>query len=178
MRPPHGRQLFAAVLFVASTVVLAMQLINPSPIVVSVGEDSTEVAQLSGYFTYLDVAAIASAATLLGATGMYLLLGDAASEAPEPAAPASSEQSDELEPSEELLEARRQEWEDTAERLANNEQEIYETILEEDGVIAQSDIVDRTDCSKATVSRSLDSLETKDLVERKRRGMGNMVLLL
>jgi len=158
---PHGRQLFAAVLFVASTVVLTMQLINPSPIVVSVGENGTEVAQLSGYFTHLDVSIIAVAATLLGATGMYILVGDTASGSVQPArSTASGEQSENLEPSEELLESRRQEWEETAEYLANNERAIYEAILEEDGVIAQSDIVERTDCSKATVSRSLDSLET------------------
>ena len=37
--------------------------------------------------------------------------------------------------------------------------------------------VDRTDLSKATVSRMLDSLESKQLLERKRRGMGNVVVL-
>jgi len=39
------------------------------------------------------------------------------------------------------------------------------------------DIVEGTDLSKATVSRTLDTLESKDLVERKRKGMSNVVIL-
>ena len=65
----------------------------------------------------------------------------------------------------------------TADRLADNERAVYETVLAADGVIQQAEIVDRTDLSKATVSRMLDSLESKQLLERKRRGMGNVVVL-
>jgi uncharacterized membrane protein len=180
VRPPYGKQLFAAVVFLASTLVLALQLVNPSPVVVSVGENGTDVAELGQFFQYQDVAIIAVSACLLGASGSYLLLG------PEPREDTSSSDLDsqtepvdeEQAPSEELLDARRQEWEETAERLANNEETIYRVVLDADGVIAQNDIVEETDLSKATVSRTLDSLETKDLIERKRRGMGNMVLLL
>ncbi|MUV61442.1 MarR family transcriptional regulator, partial [Halobacterium sp. CBA1126] len=77
-----------------------------------------------------------------------------------------------------LLEARREQWEATAERLSSNEAAVYEAVLDADGVLPQADIVDRTDISKASVSRALDSLEARDLVERKRRGMGNVVVLL
>ncbi|MCD6411533.1 MAG: MarR family transcriptional regulator [Thermoplasmata archaeon] len=35
----------------------------------------------------------------------------------------------------------------------------------------------KTGISKASVSRALDLLESKGLVERRRRGMGNIVLL-
>jgi len=179
MRALHSTQLLATVTFLASIVVLTGQLVNPSPIMVSVSESSAEVTEIGTYFGYFEVGIITIAATFLGASATYLLVGDEAETANEaiPAATAS-EQSDTPEPSDELLEARREEWEETVERLANNERKIYETILEADGVIAQSEIVNGTDLSKATVSRSLDNLETKNLVERKRRGMGNMVLLL
>jgi DNA-binding transcriptional ArsR family regulator len=188
--PLHGKQLLAAVVFVASTLVLAVQLINPTPVVVSVGQNGAEVAELGGYFQYRDVAVTAVSATLLGASGTYLVTSDWSSSAdaelsriertpPDRAGdPVRTDGDDGLAPSGDLLEARRQEWEETAERLANNEREVYETVLEADGVMAQSDIVEQTDLSKATVSRTLDSLETKNLLERKRRGMGNMVLLL
>ncbi|OAQ53037.1 transcriptional regulator [Natrinema mahii] len=188
LRALHTRQLFAAVLFLASTVVLAIQLINPSPVMVTVGENGTEVAELGGYFEYTDVAVIATAACSLGASGTYVLLGGSAGDPAsarerrtgdgDVAGPAPVETEPDGEPSDELLEARRREWEETAERLANNERAIYETLLEADGVLPQSEIVERTDLSKATVSRGLDGLETKNLVERKRRGMGNTVLLL
>jgi DNA-binding transcriptional ArsR family regulator len=189
VRALHGKQLLAAVAFVAATVVLAVQLITPTPVVVSVGENGAEVAELGGYFQYRDVAIIGVAAALLGASGTYLVTTGRSRPAPgtpttdqrspePPDNPVRADGNDDLAPSDELLEARRQEWEETAERLANNEREVYETVLEADGVMAQSDIVDATDLSKATVSRTLDSLETKNLLERKRRGMGNMVLLL
>lgn len=89
--------------------------------------------------------------------------------------PARADGDDDLAPSDDLVEARRQGWARTADRLANTEQTVYETVPDADGVLAQSGIVERTDLSKATVSRALDSLETGDLVERKRRGTGNTV---
>lgn len=177
LRALHSKHRLAAVLFVASTLVLAVQLITPTPVVVSVGPNGTEVAQLGGYFRYADVAVITAAASLLGASGTYLLVGSPDSDR-DPATDAGPVPDDDPEPSDELLEARRREWEETAERLADNERAIYETVLDADGVLPQNEIVERTDLSKATVSRSLDSLEAKDLVERKRRGMGNVVLLL
>ncbi|SEO04801.1 MarR family protein [Halorientalis persicus] len=187
LRALHTRHLFAAVVFLASTLVLALQLINPSPVMVRVGENGTNVAELGGYFRYPDVAVVAASACSLGASGTYLLLADRpdagdddltpTADRDAPAEPVAADGRADPGPSDELLEARRQEWEETAERLANNEREIYETLLAADGVLPQSDIVDRTALSKATVSRELDSLETKNLVERKRRGMGNVVLL-
>jgi len=192
MRALDHRRLFAAAIFLGSTTVLAIQIINPSPIAVTIGENGTEVAELGSYFRYRDVAIVAVTACLIGASGTYLLtagrsttvdrdvdIGVGVGQEPiEQPAPASTDGGSDLAPSDELLDARRQEWEETAERLANNERDVYEVLLAADGVLPQSDIVDETDISKATVSRTLDSLEAKNLVERKRRGMGNVVLLL
>lgn len=189
MRTRDPRRLFAAAVFLGSVTVLAIQIINPSPITVTLGESGTEVAELGSYFRYRDVAIVAVAACLIGASGTYLLTAGRSTVAKrevrtvqrEPLdqpGPASTDGGSALAPSEELLDARKQEWEETAERLANNEHDIYEVLLAADGVLPQSDIVERTDLSKATVSRTLDSLEAKNLVERKRRGMGNVVLLL
>jgi hypothetical protein len=211
-RALHSEQLLAAGVFVASTLVLALQLINPSPVVVSVGERGTEVAELGGYYRYRDMGVATVAACLLGVSGTYLLMSDTEQlaeaqptatdtdtggparpvadgqgdqpdgtdepvTAPESGFPDDAPDLDAPSPSGELLAARRREWEENADRLANNEAEIYEVLLDADGVLPQSEIVDETDLSKATVSRKLDSLETKNLVERRRRGMGNVVLL-
>lgn len=191
VRALHGTHLLAAAVFLAATLVLAVQLITPSPVVVRVGENGTEVAELGGYFRYADVAVVTVAAALVGAAGTYLVVGDAAgptspSRSPDDVAASTdggagaARETDHrvaAEPTDELLEARRAEWTETADRLADNERVVYEAVLEADGVLPQNEIVDRTDLSKATVSRMLDSLETKALVERKRRGMGNVVLL-
>ena len=208
MPSTRSKRLFATVVFLGSIVVLAMQLINPSPVMVTVGDDGREVVELGSYFQYRDVALIAVVSCLLGISGTYLLLAtdsgreEVATEpvrdprraepAPEPeqtgptAAVASADGSGadvldtdrNLDPSDEFLEARREEWEETAEQLANKEREVYETLVDADGVCPQSEIVEETDLSKASVSRALDSLEVGNLVERKRRGMGNIVYLL
>jgi DNA-binding transcriptional ArsR family regulator len=172
------RRLFATALFVLATFVLAMQFLDPPSVVMTARGTGTEVTGLRGYFGYRTVAIVTVAASVLGASGTYILSVDHPDYRTNIEHEPPTEQQERLEPSEELLAARRQEWEETAERLANNERVVYETILEADGVLPQADIVDRTDLSKATVSRALDSLETKDLVERKRRGIGNVVLLL
>jgi uncharacterized membrane protein len=61
--------------------------------------------------------------------------------------------------------------------LGENAQRVYALLMENDGIMAQSDIVAKTGISKVSVTRALDTLEGKDLVERKRRGMGNIIYL-
>lgn len=186
LRALQNADLFAAAVAVASTLVLAVQLVNPSPVIVSAGADGATVTELSGYFTYVDAAVVLVAAVLLGASATYLLVaGRSGSTDARPDPVGNLAQSDggvadldaAAERTDDLLDARREQWEATAERLGNNECEVYEAVLDADGVLPQSDVVERTDISKASVSRALDSLETRDLVERKRRGMGNVVLL-
>ena len=61
--------------------------------------------------------------------------------------------------------------------LDKTEQEIMNLILENNGSIFQSEIVDKTGVGKVRVTRILDSLEAQGLIERKRRGMTNIVML-
>jgi len=169
---PHSELLAAGVL-VSATAIVVVQFLHGRPTVVA---GSERIGTLGWQFSFRDAVVITVTACAAGASAAVLLSG-AHSEATlntERSNP-PAQQSDDA--SNELLQARRQEWETTSERLADNEELVYQTILDADGVLPQSEIVNRTDLSKATVSRTLDSLETRDLVERKRRGMGNMVLL-
>jgi uncharacterized membrane protein len=75
------------------------------------------------------------------------------------------------------LEERKARWEAIIPSLKEDQQIIYQTILDEDGMMAQSDIVEKTGLSKSNVSRTLDILESMGLVERRRRGMGNIIML-
>jgi hypothetical protein len=61
--------------------------------------------------------------------------------------------------------------------LKNDEKKIFELILKSDGMIFQSDLVKKTGFSKVKVSRILDKLETKGMIERRRRGMANLIVL-
>lgn len=61
--------------------------------------------------------------------------------------------------------------------LTEEEKKVYDVISSSDGFIFQSDLIEKTNFSKVKVSRVLDKLEAKNLVERRRRGMANIIVL-
>ncbi|NIO45006.1 MAG: hypothetical protein GTN36_05645 [Candidatus Aenigmarchaeota archaeon] len=61
--------------------------------------------------------------------------------------------------------------------LNKDEKFVLEKIIEADGTIFQSDLVDKTKFTKVKVSRILDRLEGRGLIEKRRRGMANIVVL-
>ncbi len=61
--------------------------------------------------------------------------------------------------------------------LSEEDSLIFEKIIEAQGTIFQSDLVDKTQLTKVKVTRILDKLEGRGLIERKRRGMTNVVIL-
>jgi len=61
--------------------------------------------------------------------------------------------------------------------LDTDEKQVFEKIIEAEGTIFQSDLVEKTNFTKVKVTRILDKLEGKKLIERKRRGMTNVVIL-
>lgn len=62
-------------------------------------------------------------------------------------------------------------------KLDKEEKVIIKTVESSDGTIFQSDLVEKSGFSKVKVSRVLDRLEGKQIIERKRRGMTNVVIL-
>ena len=62
-------------------------------------------------------------------------------------------------------------------KLDKEEKLLIKIIEGANGTIFQSDLVDKSNFSKVKVSRILDRLENKNLIERKRRGMTNVVVL-
>lgn len=66
---------------------------------------------------------------------------------------------------------------DAAKRLEGDEKTLFDCILASDGAIFQSELVQRSGFLKVKVSRIIDKLEAKGLVERRRRGMSNMIVI-
>lgn len=62
-------------------------------------------------------------------------------------------------------------------KLTKEEKTIIKALEEANGTIFQSDLVEKSGFSKVKVSRILDKLEGRQLIERKRRGMTNVVVL-
>lgn len=61
--------------------------------------------------------------------------------------------------------------------LSGDEKKVLHRIIEAQGTIFQSELVDKTKFTKVKVTRILDRLEGKGLIERKRRGMTNVIIL-
>ena len=60
-------------------------------------------------------------------------------------------------------------------KLNNDEKRIMKIVIESQGTIFQSELVEKSGFDKVKVTRILDRLEGKQLIERKRRGMTNIV---
>jgi len=56
------------------------------------------------------------------------------------------------------------------------EKQVYK-LIKEQGAIFQADLIEKTGFGKAKVTRIIDRLEGNNLVERKRRGMTNVVVI-
>ncbi len=63
------------------------------------------------------------------------------------------------------------------ENLDNKEKEVVKLIQDENGAIFQATLMERLGIGKVGITRLLDKLEAKQIIERKRRGMNNIVVL-
>lgn len=61
--------------------------------------------------------------------------------------------------------------------LSQEEKSIYALLREAEGMMFQNEIVEKTDYGKVKVTRILDKMESKGILERRRRGMANVVIL-
>ncbi len=66
--------------------------------------------------------------------------------------------------------------EDDLKDLRPEEKKILK-VIQEEGAVFQANLIEKTGFGKAKMSRILDRLEGRGLVERKRRGMTNVVVL-
>lgn len=170
-------QVLAAAVFISAVFFLGVKLLNPTPLVIwSTGTDYViQTERIGDIYTLTDVASIIVASLVMCASGLFLLLYDQLHLAPPTPAVRTEHDPEIMLPS--PLEERKKRWEAVLPTLKEDQQLIYHSILDADGLIPQSDIVEKTGLSKSNVSRTLDILESMGLIEKRRRGMGNIILL-
>lgn len=61
--------------------------------------------------------------------------------------------------------------------LEQDEKKVIEILQNENGAIFQATLMEKLGIGKVGMTRLLDKLEAKQLIERKRRGMNNMIVL-
>ncbi len=64
-----------------------------------------------------------------------------------------------------------------SENLDSEERKIVKILQEENGAIFQRTLMEKLNIGKVGMTRLLDKLEAKQVIERKRRGMNNIVVL-
>lgn len=63
------------------------------------------------------------------------------------------------------------------ENLDKTEKEVIKLLQSENGAMFQSTLMEKLNTGKVGMTRLLDKLEAKQIIERKRRGMNNIVVL-
>ncbi|MDO8528539.1 MAG: hypothetical protein Q7S06_01445 [Nanoarchaeota archaeon] len=63
------------------------------------------------------------------------------------------------------------------EGLGEQEKKVIEILQSENGTIFQATLMEKLEIGKVGMTRLLDKLEAKQLIERKRRGMNNVIVL-
>ena len=62
-------------------------------------------------------------------------------------------------------------------KLDRDEKKVVELLLQENKAMFQSSLMEKLEIGKVKTTRLLDKLEAKQIIERKRRGMNNVVVL-
>ena len=145
---------------------------NPTPIQISIDGVEITIDQIPGIFTLFDVMILIVSSFVLGISTMYFVIYSLFFDSSE-----NTENSTENHAGELILQERKDKWEQIMTDLKNDEHTVYKEIIDSDGIINQSELPEKAGISKSRVSRALDLLESKGLVERRRRGMGNVVML-
>jgi len=163
----NGRkgQALASSLLAVSAFIIALKLLQPASVGIYVGSagNAILIGTAPGLYTFDDVLVVFAASLVAGASTTVLLL-----QWTKESSPTFSEA---------ILNDRKAKWTEISRTLKDDQVKVYQAILDVGGLVSQRELVEKTTLSKATVSRALDLLESRGLVEKRRRGMSNMILL-
>ena len=149
------RTLLAMFGLIVSTFALFIKVMAPSSVQFVIEGNVVELNQVPSIYSTLDVLMIGASCFVLGASLIYLLKSDGVT-----------------------VRAETADWEQLIEGLAGeDERKIVRIVADEGGTIFQSQLVERSGFSKSKVSIVLDRLEARGLLERRRHGMSNAVVL-
>lgn len=156
----RGKSLLIACLFLTSIFLLGLKLMNPTEIHIFLEGEEAVLSHIMRNYTLFDVILLICSAFIAGTSGTFLLFYN-------------SKTITGLQ----IYKNKKTEYERVLPTLKDDEQKVFQAVLDSEGIIAQSDLSKITGVSKSNVSRALDLLESRGYVERRRRGMGNIIIL-
>ena len=153
-------KILAIIGLISSTFAVFVKIMTPIPVQFNVEGNVIELTTTPQIYTSFDMTVIGVAGFVMGTSIVYLWLID---------------KSESVHTEGYSLKNR---WNGLLEKISNpDEKQIVSLIIEEGGTIFQSQLVDRSGYSKTKVSLLLDRLEAKKILERKRHGMSNAIVL-
>lgn len=152
----------ALFLLLFSTFITTSKILENPEIVMSVDNGTIEFEKNTKIYFFDDVLLVSMSSILLGLSFMYLFNLSLDLEIKNTGT--------------NLFNATEEKWGNIIKTLIGEEKEIYQIIYNAKGEILQKDIVIHN-FSRAKVTRLLDKLEKRGLIERKRYGMTNKVVL-
>ena len=145
---------------VASTFAIFVKTLTPTTVQFIVDGSVIEFSNIPEIYGSSDLILVSISSFVMGSSLVYLWLIDRTE-------PVRTEAS-----------SLRSRWNGLLEKITNpDEKRIVSLIIDEGGTIFQSQLVDRSGYSKSKVSLILDRLEAKRILERKRHGMSNAIVL-
>jgi uncharacterized membrane protein len=145
---------------IASTFAVFVKVMMPTNVQFIIDESVIEFSNIPEIYGSSDMILVSISCFVMGSSLVYLWLIDRN----EPVLTGAS--------------GLRRRWDELLEKLSNpDEKRIVSLIIDEGGTIFQSQLVDRSGYSKSKVSLILDRLEAKKILERKRHGMSNAIVL-
>ena len=145
---------------IASTFAIFVKVMTPTTVQFTIDGSVIEFSNIPEIYGSSDMILVSISAFIMGSSLVYLWLID---------------RNEPLRAEASSLKSR---WNGLLERLTNpDEKRIVSLIIDEGGTIFQSQLVDRSGYSKSKVSLILDRLEAKKILERKRHGMSNAIVL-
>ena len=155
-----GWRLLMTGIFMVSVFIIALKLMNPTEIHIHLEGEETVLSQVLRNYTLYDIAMVIVAAFFSGVSVTFLTRSEPKQVTGET-----------------IFEQKRASYDKILPTLKEYEQKVFQAILDAEGIIAQSEISEITGVSRSNVTRALDLLESRGLVERRRRGMGNVIFL-
>ena len=150
------RTLLAMFGMIVSTFALFIKIMTPSSVQFIIEGTIIEMNQIPSIFNTLDVILIGASCFVLGASLIYLLQVDGNTS----------------------LKEVTNNWDNLIAGLRDeDETQIAKIIANEGGTIFQSQLVETSGFSKSKVSIVLDRLEARGVIERRRHGMSNVIIL-
>lgn len=144
----------------ASCFVLFVFIMTPTIVQFVIEGNVVELTEIPNIYNTTDLVVIGFSSFVLGSSLVYLLLVD---------------KNNEVQTKISLI---KEKWDKLLSELSDpDEKVIVRIVIDDGGTIFQSQLVEKSGFSKSKVSLILDKLEARRILERKRRGMTNVVVL-